>query len=366
MPQPSVSYRDIAREAECSATTVSRVLNNDARVLPSTADRVVAAIEELGYQRDPRIAELMRHLRNRNEAAFRETLGWVSHLPRTAWDCHASNSILEGAKHAAASLGYAIDPITVNPAASHPELERLLITRGIRGLIIEPFGPEQLDWKIDWSRFTTVTIGTHPTSPHFHRVDTDDFSNTASILSHLTALGYRRIGLLQTAAARFMKNLAAGAYFSVLTMNEALPVFELQAAKEEVFAPKIEAWLEQHEIDAVLTTFGNLDKWLKKLGWRIPGELGLAHVCVTPDDNWAGIMQDYHSLGFAAVEVVAQKLETGRLGSGEPPVHRLITGKWKQGETVQPQTAGPAERRTKRNHLRVSLDRGPESQAMGP
>src|SRR5262245_3654724 len=40
---------DVARRAGVSAMTVSRVVNNDAKVLPGTRAKVDAAIAELGY-----------------------------------------------------------------------------------------------------------------------------------------------------------------------------------------------------------------------------------------------------------------------------------------------------------------------------
>lgn len=51
--------RDVGARAGVSAMTVSRVLHKDPRVLPQTRDRVLAAVDELGYRRD----ELARTLR---------------------------------------------------------------------------------------------------------------------------------------------------------------------------------------------------------------------------------------------------------------------------------------------------------------
>jgi len=38
------------------------------------------------------------------------------------------------------------------------------------------------------------------------------------------------------------------------------------------------------------------------LSWEIPEEIGLAHVCVFPDDRWSGIAENYSAIGEAAVE----------------------------------------------------------------
>ncbi|MGB3329101.1 MAG: LacI family DNA-binding transcriptional regulator, partial [Thermomicrobiales bacterium] len=64
-----VQIKDVAARAEVSSATVSRVLNGDTRVSQSRRERVLAAIEELGYQPN-RVA---RSLRRR----YTDTIGVV-------------------------------------------------------------------------------------------------------------------------------------------------------------------------------------------------------------------------------------------------------------------------------------------------
>lgn len=52
--------KDVAAEAGVSVMTVSRVVNGDAGVAPSTAARVEAAVRKLGYQRDDVARQLRR------------------------------------------------------------------------------------------------------------------------------------------------------------------------------------------------------------------------------------------------------------------------------------------------------------------
>lgn len=66
---PQVQIKDVAARAEVSSATVSRVLNGDTRVAPARRERVLAAIEELGYQPN-RVA---RSLRRR----YTDTIGVV-------------------------------------------------------------------------------------------------------------------------------------------------------------------------------------------------------------------------------------------------------------------------------------------------
>lgn len=49
-----VTITDVAREADVSIATVSRVLNNNLQVMPETRQRVLAAVEKLGYEISPK------------------------------------------------------------------------------------------------------------------------------------------------------------------------------------------------------------------------------------------------------------------------------------------------------------------------
>lgn len=49
-----VTITDVAREADVSIATVSRVLNNNLQVMPETRRRVLAAVEKLGYEASPK------------------------------------------------------------------------------------------------------------------------------------------------------------------------------------------------------------------------------------------------------------------------------------------------------------------------
>ena len=57
------TMRDVATHLGISHATVSRALRNDPRITEAVRLSVVKAANKLGYKRDPRLAELMSHVR---------------------------------------------------------------------------------------------------------------------------------------------------------------------------------------------------------------------------------------------------------------------------------------------------------------
>lgn len=64
LPHGHVTLSDVARHAGVSAQSVSNALNNPRRVAPETRERILAAVEELGY-RPNRSARALRNQRSR-------------------------------------------------------------------------------------------------------------------------------------------------------------------------------------------------------------------------------------------------------------------------------------------------------------
>lgn len=65
------TIRDVARVAEVSHQTVSRVINGAATVAPATRGRVLEAIARTGWQRDEQAAAMARmRPRNRPDSAL--------------------------------------------------------------------------------------------------------------------------------------------------------------------------------------------------------------------------------------------------------------------------------------------------------
>jgi DNA-binding LacI/PurR family transcriptional regulator len=127
------NLRDVATLAGVSARTVSNVVNTPEIVAPATRERVLRAIEEVGYRPNlaarqlrrgraevvglvvpevdsPYFAELAAHVVRAAEAR-----GWVVHIEQTDGDGVRERELLDGAR------GHGVDGVVFSPWAMTPE-----------------------------------------------------------------------------------------------------------------------------------------------------------------------------------------------------------------------------------------------------
>jgi LacI family transcriptional regulator len=79
---PTITIRDVAREAGVGVGTVSRVLNNSEQVTPRTRERVQAAIQKLGFQPNKVARQLPRGTRVRNVGVILPFMSYYSFVER--------------------------------------------------------------------------------------------------------------------------------------------------------------------------------------------------------------------------------------------------------------------------------------------
>jgi len=180
-----VSYRQIAESVGVSVATVTRAMKNDPHVKPATRERVLEAAKRMGYEPDPDMGRLMRRLRSRQREAEPETIAYLQHLHPKCWGARSADAtMLQGCRAAAESLGYHIDPIRL-PEPPGKGFDRVLQSRGIRGLIIETFAPDPFPWTLQWEHYATVTLGTRPEGCRFHCIGAAAYESFGLALKEL-------------------------------------------------------------------------------------------------------------------------------------------------------------------------------------
>jgi LacI family transcriptional regulator len=179
-----VSIVDVARLADVSAMTVSRVLNEDSRVRPRTRRLVEQAIKELGYVPN----EAARGLRN---ARTRSVGVVVSDLRNPAY-----LDVIEGMAEVIARHGYSmlLCDSRVDLRLEATNLRRLY-ERRVEGVVVLPVGGECPDVAL-FSRFRIPCLPVYLVQPadSAGKMVAGLAGGARSGLRYLAQLGHRRIG----------------------------------------------------------------------------------------------------------------------------------------------------------------------------
>jgi LacI family transcriptional regulator len=176
---------DVARHAEVSIGTVSRVLNGHQSVRPITRRAVLAAIEELGYHPNALARGLL--------SARTETVGML--VPNFGT---AVVQLMAGAERAALAHDYTllIGNAHADAAVEERYLRRLL-ERRVDGLLwrsVETGG--ELHAIVQASGVPAVLLFQRQPDPVLPSAVIDEDAATVAAVEDLAALGHRRIGVI--------------------------------------------------------------------------------------------------------------------------------------------------------------------------
>lgn len=209
-PRPSV--RDVAKAAGVSVGTVSHVLNHPERVSEDTRQRVHDAVDALGFVRSASARQLRQ--------GTSTTVGVIVLDLANPFFMEAAQGIdqrlqQEGCIMTLSSSGG-------DPYRQH-ELLRLYESMQVKGIILTPVNTHldstaaQLVADID-KLSVPVVLFDHPDIPGIATVGVDDITGGAQAITHLLALGHRRIGFVNgPASVRQAADRWAGAIHAVTT-----------------------------------------------------------------------------------------------------------------------------------------------------
>lgn len=214
MPQNrQVTIIDVARHAGVSKTTVGRVINGETdRVSEKTWQRVLAAIEELGYERNI-IATSMR-----TDQTFMVVLS-IPDIMNPFWP-----EVARGVQDTLEEQGYTVALLN-SDWDTQRERQHLQTVRRNRfdGLILNPIRITNAELKQLGT--PAVLLGDGSDFPDFDSVGSDSVAAVDMALEHLIALGHRRIGLIAGISQRQRKDTRSTQYVAI-HRNYDLPLDE--------------------------------------------------------------------------------------------------------------------------------------------
>lgn len=184
---PRPTLRDVAVLANVSFKTVSRVVNNEPRVRPETAERVLAAIRELRFTPNYNASSLKHGVSS-------ATIGLVI--------ADVANPFFAVIARAVEEVARESDHLLVTAStAEDPERERdvieALVERRVRGIIVVPVSRDHRFLRQELEHGTAIVFLDRP--PARLRADAvllDNVGGARQAVDHLLAHGHRRIAIL--------------------------------------------------------------------------------------------------------------------------------------------------------------------------
>ncbi|MFL6113259.1 MAG: LacI family DNA-binding transcriptional regulator [Catenulispora sp.] len=186
MSRQTVGIKDVAREAGVSVGTVSNTFNRPDSVAPETRERIHAVIKRLGYVR----SESARQLRvghSRIIALLMLDLGNPFFV-----------DLARGAERAAQARGLRVMmSSSAGSADEEAEYVNLFVEQRVRGVLVTPADATGTNLAaLHRHRIPYVVVDRLVDDPHACSVSVDDVAGGELALTHLLALGHRRIAFV--------------------------------------------------------------------------------------------------------------------------------------------------------------------------
>ncbi|HZP61354.1 MAG TPA: LacI family DNA-binding transcriptional regulator [Opitutaceae bacterium] len=338
-----VTMADIARRAGVSVATVSMSLRNKPNIPPATRDRIFTLARRLGYQPNPFVSALMRSRRRGQPLSSRPILAFVSTTDRAdGWRNSPFTTfrlMREGARERATHYGYQAQEFWLHEAGmSSARFSQMLHTRGIQGLLLGPNIDGTPPPALEWSYFSAVRIGMPLAAPTIPTICNDNFLASVMAIEECHRRGYRRPGLVLEEAQnlRLQRRWEGGFHSGRLNFPD-LAVLEPLVFNGQPAVSLFQRWLKKESPDVIITPFPDkLRAMLDTLGWRVPGDVGLAHLaCSEHGSTYSGIYQNGRLIGATAIDVLVSLVEHHQQGQPAQAVTSMVEGIWNAGATLR-------------------------------
>jgi DNA-binding LacI/PurR family transcriptional regulator len=345
-----VTMRDIARAAGVSVSAVSLAMKNSPKVSAERRKAILDLAADMGYRRDPRMTELMEHLRvARPHRSMAKIAMLVPEITREESEQFPPiQGMIAGVKELAEFAGFGVDLFFVaEQQISLKRLRSILLARGIKGLVVAPFrsGVAKLDF--DGEGLCLATAGYSIIDPVMHRACPNYLQMMDELVADCLAMGYRRIGLAMTysegGTGHKLFTSSFLYYQSKIAEADRVPI--LQGPKIE--AEKLEAWYREHQPEVVISS-GQVYRTLLKIGLRIPQDVCFASIDLSeaPRDA-AGADHRHHLVGREALKLVLTQLNLNLTGVPPDPKVVLVDSHRREGFSLVPRGKGKGMRRQK-------------------
>ncbi len=340
-----VNYKEIARQAGVSVTSVHFALRNKPGVSAATREHILKVAGEQGYRTNPFVTALMAQLGSRRKRKLKAILALFSHRPMESDEyIHSTPAeFFAGARDTASGQGFLLEPFLWRDFQDNNTLlKRVLRSRQVSGALFHLGDKENIPaWcDVDWNAFGLASVGDQRNAKFVDSACSDHYQNTVLAFSKLSELGHTRIGLISTLTHIPPSSAGASAIAAFLLCAEVN-----RPARERIppllthgwHPDKISSWLKRHRPTAILTNDHLVLDWLAASPYRVPADISYAHLDL--DTTWhgvSGIRQHNFEVGAIAMQCVIDHIYRNDLGFPGHPKTMLVQGSWVDGTTTAP------------------------------
>lgn len=333
------TLQDIADRSGFSRSAVSLALRNHPSLPEATRKKIRQAAEEIGYRPNPLVAALMAQLGGRRQD-YHETVAVITRggMQGDDDDAHDFYKILYRAisTHAAAQ-GLRVDLIsTLREKMSGERLNRILLARGIHGILLFPGGEPDTDYPdLDWKQFATVLVGFNAKWQMFHQVVSDYIHDIDLALQMAERGGGRRIGLAVEDGRDRNINSSWSSRFLVyqrrIPARNRIPILSapLPAFNRKLFL----GWFEKYRPDTLLVAGEEQYGFLREAGYQAPDDVRVINLIQRGEKGMAGIDPRTEEVGRAAIDLLFSLLQSNQRGIPDFPRQVAVKGCWAGGRS---------------------------------
>lgn len=306
-----VKIKDVADAADVSTATVSRVLSNKPNVRPEVKQRVMDAVQQLGY-RPNRVARSLRS----NQSNI---IGLIVSDIENPFFQQVSRAV----EDAALEQGYSVVLCNTD---EKPEKEmmylQLLYDENAAGVILSPTRQATEDFSsIAALNLPMVVIDRRIKGGGYDNVVTDNVQSAYNIVSHLIKQGHHRIGAVFGTGSTTGRERREG-YLQALKENNIKPAAEMvqfaSPKEEDAFAATLKLLQLPERPDAIFTSnslsAAGVLRALKENQVAIPEEIAFASFDET---RWAPLVdppitvieQPTYEIGHTAAGLLIKRIK---------------------------------------------------------
>lgn len=335
------TIRDIAHACGVSRTSVSAALRGAEGVSEAVRHKIQKVADEMGYVRDPKVAQVMSHIARSGETKALQRIAIVS-APELKeappWD---GNGLLHrfylGVKRRAEQLGCGFEAFWMaEPNMTRKRLAQIMYSRGIDGMVLMlDYGKDPTVIEFEYDKFAVSVIGTSLKWPHLYSAEGNLHQGMLLAMRQAQNYGYKRPGLMirQGESQRGDHSWEAGYYFarSRLPEQDRIPV----CLFERDDTSSISEWYEKNQPDVIIGHQPPGIRLLGEYGISVPEDVAfIALEMHESDSEIAGINIHPESIGEKAVDLLTAQFRRNQTGLPDDPQTVLVDCEWHDGKTL--------------------------------